>query len=202
MAAVFLDPGHGGEPGAQTSDGRRESESNLRLALMLKHMLLDAGHSVMLSRETDRYVSLAARAYMARQWGADTLLSLHADVSASKMTHGHHAIYSVRDCDGQGYRLARLLVQDIHRATGTPAFARWGGPVWSKESEVLAGYDYFGIIRYARHYGIAAPVIVERGFLSNPEDSWLLFQDAFLQRQAVGIVAAVGRWEARPTPQR
>ncbi|MDP2859953.1 MAG: N-acetylmuramoyl-L-alanine amidase [Bacillota bacterium] len=197
MAAVFLDPGHGGtEPGAVTADGKREADGNLRLALILAPMLLAAGHSVRLSREEDVMLSLSERVKRAWEWGTDLLISLHIDGAGSPAPSGHHVIHSITDKRGErGDRLAWLLVRGIADATGRPPFARSGGPVWTRRSLVLPWLDYHSVIRHAIQRGIEAPVIVERGFVSNPDDARLLFDDEYLIMQAGGIVMAVDQYE-------
>ncbi len=196
MAAVFLDPGHGGrDPGSLTRDGRREADSNLRLALILAPMLLTAGHSVKLSRQKDEFIYTYHRARMAWEWGADLLISLHCDVATSPKPSGHHVVCSVTDKPGErSNKLAWLLVQQIAGATGRPPFKRTDGPVWSRLSDKDPKRDWYGLIRYAVQYGWMVPVIVERGFLSNPEDARLLFDDEYLRMQAEGIVQAINRY--------
>ena len=196
MAAVFLDPGHGGnDAGGVAGDGNREADGNLRLAVILAPMLLAAGHSVRLSREKDVAISSYERVKMAWQWGADLLLSLHIDSAGNPGPYGHHVIHSIKDAPGErGHRLGLLLVQGIADATGRPPFARYGGPVWTRRSPILPWLDYYSIIRYAIARGIEAPVIIERGFMTNPDDRKLLFDDEYLVMQAGGIVMAVERY--------
>ncbi len=195
MAAVFLDPGHGGrDPGPLTTDGRHEADSSLCLGLMLQPMLLENHHSVRLSRERDIGLSLEQRVTMAWAWGADLFISLHCDCVESPRPRGYHVIRSLKDPAGQrGDRLGRLLIQGISDCTGNPPFARWGGPVWTKRQYPF-GPDYYAAIRWAMGRGIHAAVIIERGFLRNPDDARLLFDDEYLQMEAEGIVAAVNRY--------
>ncbi len=196
MAAVFLDPGHGGsDPGGTAENGRRESESNLWLALILAPMLVAAGHSVRLSREDDVALSTYERVKMAWEWGTDLLLSLQIDSAGNPGPNGHHVIHSIKDQPGErGHKLGLLLVQGIADATGRPPFARYGGPVWTRRNLILPWLDYYAVIRYAIARGIEAPVILERGFLSNPDDRGLLFDEEYLVMQAGGIVTAVERY--------
>jgi N-acetylmuramoyl-L-alanine amidase len=91
-ATVVIDPGHGGTgPGLGGSDanhavspsGAKEKNMTLQLGLLVRDALqtaaTNAGHTVriLMTRDTDRNLSLAARANVARDNRADRLLSIH-----------------------------------------------------------------------------------------------------------------------------
>ena len=192
MAAVWMDPGHGfPDVGALTGDHDAEADSNLAMGLILKPLLLAAGHSVMLSREADVGLSLYERVDMAWRWGADLFISLHADAASRPGPCGPHAIHSIHDTKwDRGKRLAFLLTQALPEVTGRAA---WRQP-WCRRSLVTPWLDYYGILRYAHAKRIHAAVILERGFVTNPEDARLLFDDEYLKLQAKGIVLAVKRY--------
>ncbi|WP_299409485.1 N-acetylmuramoyl-L-alanine amidase [uncultured Roseobacter sp.] len=77
---VAIDPGHGGvDPGAERDD-INEKELMLQIALELREALLRSGVSdVVLTRDSDMFVSLEGRVAIAHRSGADVFLSLHAD---------------------------------------------------------------------------------------------------------------------------
>ena len=77
---VVIDPGHGGiDPGAE-SGAYTEAELILNFARALKEALQrQDGFEVVLTRDTDEFVSLDRRIAIARLAGADAFLSLHAD---------------------------------------------------------------------------------------------------------------------------
>lgn len=88
MAKIFIDAGHGGrDPGAVGSKSR-ESDNVLKVAKRLKTLLESYGHTVRLSRSTDKYLTLSERSRMANNWGADYFLSLHNNAFASKSATG------------------------------------------------------------------------------------------------------------------
>ncbi|SDC88905.1 N-acetylmuramoyl-L-alanine amidase [Ruegeria marina] len=86
---VVLDPGHGGiDPGAEV-EGVVEKELMLRFARELQDLLLrSGGFEVILTRDTDVFVSLERRVALAHEAGADVFLSLHADSLSEGMAHG------------------------------------------------------------------------------------------------------------------
>lgn len=86
---VYIDAGHGGNDSGATKKGYKESNIVLNVALKLKSKLLATGKfDVMMSRETDKYVLLSERTNDANIWGADILISIHANSSNNKLAHG------------------------------------------------------------------------------------------------------------------
>lgn len=74
---IFIDPGHGGDnPGATGPNGLREADVNLDVSLRTGRLLQAEGYTVNYSRTTDKTVSLAERANMANEWGADYFVSM------------------------------------------------------------------------------------------------------------------------------
>ena len=86
---VVLDPGHGGiDPGAE-AEGLDEKSLMLTFARELSDLLLRSGEfDVILTRDSDQFVSLEQRIAKAHQAGADVFLSLHADSLAEGQAHG------------------------------------------------------------------------------------------------------------------
>ena len=79
---VVLDPGHGGyDPGA-VAHGLREKDLNLKLALMVAERL--SGVKVLMTRESDLFVSLADRVAFSRRAEPDLFLSLHANAGGGR----------------------------------------------------------------------------------------------------------------------
>ncbi len=186
---VCIDPGHGGsDSGALTADRRMEKDTNLRVALMVEQELQGSGIHVMLTRRDDRDVGLSERCQMANRWGADIFISIHADAASGTGAKGHHVIYSIHSKPGQGgNKLARLLVDQVSLATGRAPFPRGDRGIWTRESEKNPGVDYYAVIRETN----MSAAIIERGFLTNPEDAALLFDDDALRKQARGISRAI-----------
>jgi N-acetylmuramoyl-L-alanine amidase len=74
---IAIDAGHGGWDNGASWNGRLEKDDNLRLALEVQKQLLAQGIRVLMTRDTDVYVTLSDRAAMANQAGADLFVSLH-----------------------------------------------------------------------------------------------------------------------------
>ena len=77
---VVIDAGHGGRDPGSVSEGVREKDITLAIALALRDDLLEGdAFRVALTREDDRIVPLSDRPEIARQLGADLFVSIHAD---------------------------------------------------------------------------------------------------------------------------
>jgi N-acetylmuramoyl-L-alanine amidase len=73
---IAVDPGHP-PGGAIGPTGLRESDANLAVSLALAHMLEQAGAEVILTRNADLPVDLAARVPLADSRGAELFVSIH-----------------------------------------------------------------------------------------------------------------------------
>ena len=78
---VAIDPGHGGkDPGAVSSNNLLEKDITLLIAKELQRTLRDTeGYQAILIRSDDSTVSLNDRYQNARKYGADAFISIHAD---------------------------------------------------------------------------------------------------------------------------
>lgn len=77
---IVLDPGHGGEElGAVASSGLMEKEVTLDIGLRLRRSMEEASYEVLLTRQKDEGLPLAARAGFANENGADIFVSIHVN---------------------------------------------------------------------------------------------------------------------------
>lgn len=81
IKTIVIDPGHGGrDPGAIGIRGTKEKDITLDVSKRLKQRLIAKGpYKVLLTRETDRTVSLAQRVEFAKNNKADLFISVHAN---------------------------------------------------------------------------------------------------------------------------
>lgn len=94
---VIIDPGHGGEDaGAVGPTGLKEKDLTLDMALRMRRLLQKVMPQVevILTRTSDRYVSLEDRVKMANTAGGDLFLSLHINSSDQKEASGFE-LYSL-----------------------------------------------------------------------------------------------------------
>jgi len=86
-ATIVIDPGHGGsDSGALSSKNKMEKTYTLRVAKVVAARLRAAGAHVVMTRDTDKTVSLSARPALANKLHADAFISFHFDSSPEKNT--------------------------------------------------------------------------------------------------------------------
>ncbi|MFZ5649061.1 MAG: N-acetylmuramoyl-L-alanine amidase [Bacillota bacterium] len=79
LKTIIVDPGHGGaDPGAVAPD-MYEKDLNLKISKKIVNELLPYECQVRLTRKSDLYVGLAARAEFANSLNADFFVSVHAN---------------------------------------------------------------------------------------------------------------------------
>lgn len=82
--SVVIDPGHGGQdPGAIGLGGVREKDVILPVSTRIAEILQQNGVSVVLTRNSDYFVSLQGRVDIAQQASADVFVSIHANSAGS-----------------------------------------------------------------------------------------------------------------------
>jgi len=97
---VMLDAGHGGkDPGAIGRYGLKEKNVVLDVAEKVKQELERCGLKVIMTRETDDFISLSGRYAMANQKKADLFVSIHANASSSRWIEGFEVYYLTEAVD-------------------------------------------------------------------------------------------------------
>lgn len=106
---IVIDPGHGGiDPGAITPAGLQEKDVVFAFAQRLKEQLDATGRfRVRLTRTDDRFLSLSRRIRIARAFGADLFISVHADAAPQDYVRGA-TVYTLseRPSDAQAAAVA------------------------------------------------------------------------------------------------
>jgi N-acetylmuramoyl-L-alanine amidase len=89
VSRIVIDAGHGGHDPGASAFGLSESELVLDVALRLAQLLQQQeGIDVVLTRQTDEFVSLEERTHIANRESADLFLSIHANASANATARG------------------------------------------------------------------------------------------------------------------
>ena len=108
---VVIDPGHGGEdPGAVGRRGTLEKDVVLGIAKRLQRILKKRGYEAFLTRKGDYYISLKNRGKIAREYGADIFISIHADACRSRGARGT-SVYCL-STRGASSEAAKLLAKN------------------------------------------------------------------------------------------
>ncbi|HLO21923.1 MAG TPA: N-acetylmuramoyl-L-alanine amidase [Methyloceanibacter sp.] len=221
---IVLDPGHGGiDPGTSSADGVTEKDVVLAFAKSLKAKLEATGrYEVYLTREDDTFLPLRERVEFAQKKGAGLFLSIHADYfpqQTEKATGATVYTLSEQASDEEAKELAtkenfsdalagvalpsdsdevvaNILIDLAQRETQnrSSVFAR------SIVGE-LAGNLHTRKLRSAGFRVLKAPdvpsVLLEIGFLSNPDDEKHLVSDAWRDRMGNSLVEAIDGYFAK-----
>lgn len=212
---VVIDPGHGGrDPGASSHNQKREKDIVLATSLMLKSLLEDTGrYEIHLTRDSDVYVDHEDRVSMARDWGADLFISVHADAAGNSSVSGA-TVYTLsargeRRVDGtaktNGWDLpietgtttevSGILADLIKRETksNSSIFAEMLIPELAKAGPIVRNSH-----RRENFFVLLAPdvpaVLVEIGFLTNRTDVQRLSSERGRRKTAEGIARAINNY--------
>ncbi len=181
-AVIMIDPGHGGysSTGAAWGD-RSEKNATLAMSLLLKGILESRGATVLMTRQTDRELSLEARTRQERNACPDAFLSIHCDGADDKSARGATAYY----------------------------FRSWSMPLAAAVNAELN--DLYAEDFYPDGYTATAPeyfpfmvtrveecpsILVETGFITNEGDMKNLTSSQGQEKIATAIADALGYYFA------
>ncbi len=170
IGKVMIDAGHGGEDPGAVFEGRREKDDALRLALAVGEILEDNGVDVMYTRVTDVYDTPQEKAEIANRSEADYLVSIHRNAMPVPGT-ASGIMSLVYENGGTVGRLGA----NINRELAQTGFADLG--VVERPGLIIL-----------RRSGMPA-VLVEAGFIDNPEDNALF--DRQFQEVAEAIAGGI-----------
>jgi len=86
---VIIDAGHGGEdPGVSAADGTTEKDLALAIALKVKSLNNNPNINIILSRATDKFITLVDRANFANASNANLFVSIHMDKDGTAKSSG------------------------------------------------------------------------------------------------------------------
>jgi N-acetylmuramoyl-L-alanine amidase len=164
-----------GNPAA-ASRTLREKDLNLDIARRVQSRLGAAGVPVIMTRTSDRRVSLASRMAIANSRHVDAFVSIHNNASTNRSAHGTEIYRSIKG--GASAGLGEALRAELARSPGLPTsiHARRGDHG-----------DYYYQLRNAK----VPAVIAECAYVSNPSDARLLASTSFRNRVADAIAAGL-----------
>ncbi|MCI8550339.1 MAG: N-acetylmuramoyl-L-alanine amidase [Lachnospiraceae bacterium] len=181
---IELDPGHGGDGGAENEKhGLLEREVNLQIALRLKEELEAYENvAVYLTREDDSAVELEERVAKAADDGADVLISLHNNAAGSICDYYNGCTVLVARGAGQAglsvvtQELGCYILNEL-AAAGVEnqglMFRVTQDELYYDDGSLC---DYYSIVRNCVKAGIPG-IIVEHAFLDSEEDYRKFFAD-------------------------
>jgi N-acetylmuramoyl-L-alanine amidase len=221
LRTIVIDPGHGGgDTGAKGPGGTLEKTVTLSVARKLKAAIESRlGVRVLLTRDSDEQVRLDERAALANNNKADLFLSLHANTSFRPSLEGAEVYYLSLDEYGDEAKRLALEPSDV-----LPVFGGGSRPIdivqWDmaqvRHTERASAFAQIvdeelrqrvpmsprGLQRAPLRVLIGAnmpAVLVEMGFVTNPQQERQLVADEFQNRVVQGLYAAIVRFRDAPT---
>ena len=191
---IVLDPGHGTftqnfqEPVSPNSsetkkafstgtEGKYMTEADLvlKLAQMLRPMLEAEGATVYMTREDGVSISNVERAKFANELNADLAFRIHADGNDNHDVYGMSMLVPAKGTIGseletESRKAGEIILAAMIESTG----AKDRGVV---ERSNLTGFNWSTV----------PVVLVETGFMSNPDEDALLSTDAYQQKLVDGM---------------
>jgi N-acetylmuramoyl-L-alanine amidase len=218
VRTVMIDPGHGGkDPGAQGVGGLTEKEVNLRFGRILGEALQKKGFNVLYTRTTDAFIPLESRTELANSKGADLFVSIHCNAHGDTGSAGLET-YSLNLATTQdAVRVAarenaasqkkisdlQAILTDLMLSAKTAESKDLAKLVQKRAILGIRG-DYATRDRGPHEapffvlIGANMPaVLIELGYITNPDDAKRLTSDAYMRALAQGMVDGILAYKKR-----
>ena len=172
---IYLDPGHGGADSGAYYQGIKESNINLDLSIQIAEALKKDGATVYLTRYDDYDLSennatrrkrsdLSRRANIINKSGCDMFISVHLNADASTTWHGAQIYYD--SINPENEKIAHIFQEELKRYLNT-------------------NRDYKNNnTKYLQHRINRPGILLEAGFLSNPNERYLLQKKSYQKKIA------------------
>ncbi len=185
---IIIDPGHGGEDsGAVGVNGKEEKSLNLELALEIGNTLTDKGYTVVYTRREDNLLlhegedvyglrkisDLKNRCKISHEYENSLFISIHMNSYGDAKYSGLQVYYS--NGNDESRRLANMIQSTVHN-TVQPDNTR----------QIKAGKDIYVL----ENCGTTG-VLVECGFLTNPDECEKLSQKEYQKELSFSIVCGI-----------
>ncbi len=213
VAKIVIDPGHGGRDPGAIANGLKEKDIVLKLARKLRDYLVQSlGCEVVLTRDSDRYISLEERTAIANGNNADLFLSLHVNAHPRPTVNGLETYFLNLSSNPEAMRVAAFenstselqmsdlqdVLSDIMKNSKIDESARLAHNV---HASLITGLAESGLahkdlgVKQAPFYvliGAEMPaILIEIAFISNADEAIKLTDDGFLNSSAANIVRGI-----------
>lgn len=184
---IVIDVGHGGsDPGKVSATGVEEKNVNLQIAMYLKEYLTAQDYTVYLTRETDcglydEHVSkkktsdLNNRIQFFKEKNADFIVSIHQNSYPDTIQHGAQTFYFTGSETGKAF--AETVQESLLQFDETN----------TRQAKASSTY-------YLLKHSSAPAVIIECGFLSNPDETMKLTDPNYQKELAYAIGMGICRY--------
>ncbi|MBA2368825.1 MAG: N-acetylmuramoyl-L-alanine amidase [Candidatus Protochlamydia sp.] len=177
---VVIDPGHGGhDVGTQSVSNPRYQEKSLNLvtAQFVSSYLEQLGYQVLMTRESDKFISLDKRAQIANIQKPALFVSIHYNSAPSSEAQGVEVFfYQCKEQKGRAQK-SKILAQAVlkHIISQTEAKSRG------------VKHGNYAVIRETN----MPAILIEGGFVTNDAELQKLKDPNYLKKLAWGIVKGI-----------
>ena len=166
---IVLDPGHGGTDYGAIREGINEKDITLDISQRVASILKSKGYKVALTRTDDTYVSLDDRVKFSENETPEIFVSIHVNSAVATEPKGIETHYY--------HDYSKELANVIHRHLAKDINTKDRGLVKSKF--------------YVINHTTVPAVLIETGFLSNPDERAELVSDSRKQKTAKAIAEGI-----------
>jgi N-acetylmuramoyl-L-alanine amidase len=170
---IVIDPGHGGrDTGATGIKGSYEKNLTLKTAQLLYDKLKTAGANVVMTRNTDSYLSLSSRVGMSHTHAADAFVSIHFDSILDSSVRGMTSYYY--------HNYQQSLATTVGKEVAS----------FTKLKDRGVRYGDYHVLRENKR----ASVLLELGYLSNTAEETLVNSESYQANAATGIYQGLAKY--------
>lgn len=177
---IHLDAGHGGKDGGAAANGIKEKDIVLDLVKRIKAGLEEYKDTeVLMSRDSDVFLSLDERTRKANAANADIFVSVHCNAATATAARGFESyIYPNSGAATSAFQNV-MHAEIVKQISGVVGFEDRG-----KKSA------NFAVLRQSKMKAI----LTENLFVTNPADAALLKTDSYLQKLAQGHINGIEKF--------
>lgn len=177
---IVIDAGHGGKDPGTLKNNLTEKEIVLKVSKLVEGKLKNAGAKVLTTRSSDAYLTLEQRTDYAKKHYAEAFVSIHVNSAGSTSAKGSEVYYD--SSTNPNATESRLLANKIQENLVKGA----------NMSDRGVKDQRFYVIR---NNNVAA-VLVELGFITNPDDFKKLSSEQYMELYAEAIYQGLVQYYA------
>ena len=181
---IYIDPGHGGKDSGTTYKNILEKDINLIISKKIEKELTSKGATVYLTRETDKDLStttvnrkrqdLTNRARLINESNCDMYISIHLNYISNSKWQGLQIFYNNKNKENE------IIANKL-----TSYLKEYSSNIREPKKENI----------YYMYKQIKVPgILIELGFLSNPNDRYRLTKEEYQDKLAQNIANSIEKY--------
>ncbi len=196
LRTVVIDPGHGGHDAGAVSPFAREKDCNLAVGLKLRRLLRERGYKVVMTRDTDVFLTLQQRVQIANSCPDSIFVSIHHN-SGRSLAEGIETFTLAPHGTTSPFARTRRT-EDLSGNDQDSENIALATAVHSRAIQATKATDR-GIqrARFSVLCTIKRPAILfEGGFVSNPTEGKLITSPRYQDKLALSICKGIEAYGA------